>query len=240
MKREEYFFNPFRLISPKLDAEATRLEELYEKPPEEVTCLEEGLLIMISKLIQMVELGQKALIIWDPAKAEICERLGREIHDEEKSLTGQIVCSPTETTGQVLKTVVLFPGRLERVGDHLESILNVARIKARDGIPFSDRATVELDELFTLFADALKNFQDALLTRNKAVLEHVIAQDKKIAQKTIEAASAHEDRLCQGDCSPKASSLFLDILESIRAANSHVRQMCENLLKIDANQAKMA
>ncbi|MEW6114378.1 MAG: hypothetical protein AB1664_19750, partial [Thermodesulfobacteriota bacterium] len=113
MKREEYFFNPFRLISPKLDAEATRLEELYEKPPEEVTCLEEGLLIMISKLIQMVELGQKALIIWDPAKAEICERLGREIHDEEKSLTGQIVCSPTETTGQVLKTVVLFPGRLE-------------------------------------------------------------------------------------------------------------------------------
>ncbi len=32
MKDKHVFFNPFRLISPKLDREASRLEELYESP----------------------------------------------------------------------------------------------------------------------------------------------------------------------------------------------------------------
>ncbi len=231
MKEKQIFFNPFRIISPKLNAEASRLTELFESPPPDITCLEEGLLVMISKLIEMNRLLRKTLIIFDPVKAEECENLGRQIHEEEKTLTGDIVCSPT-TTGPILKALVLFPGRLERVGDFLESILNVARIKARDGIPFSDKANAELTELFDLMNEMLKNFRDLIATRNRDLLDHVRAQQKKIGQIVIDFGLAHEDRLLVGVCTPVASSLYLDILDSIKSANQSVSALTENLAQL--------
>lgn len=236
MKNKDVFFNPFRLISPKLDAEASRLDELHGPPPEEVTCLEEGLLVMTDKLIEMTGLLRKSLIIAEPAKLDLCERLAQEIHDEEKGLTGDIVCSPTETTGAVLKTVVLFPGRLERVGDLLESILNVCRIKARDGVPFSDKANKELDQLFGLLTEVLTNFRDALLTRNKALLEAIVEDEQRLGKMIVDFRLAHEDRLLEGLCSPKASSLYLDVSDSIRNANRHLKEMSESLLQLTASQ----
>jgi len=240
MKEKHIFFNPFRIISPKLNAEASRLAELFESPPPDITCLEEGLLVMISKLIEMNRLLRKCLIIFDPAKAERCESLGRQIHDEEKTLTGDIVCSPT-TTGAILKALVLFPGRLERAGDLLESILNVARIKSRDAIPFSDKANAELNELFDLMNDMLKDFRDLIATRNRDILGHFRAEQKKIAQLTVDFALAHEDRLLGGMCAPVASSLYLDILDSIKSANQSVSALTESLAQLaESGQAAVA
>jgi len=232
MKHTEVFFNPFRLISPKLDAEASRLKEMFEAPPEEVTCLEEGLLVMMAKLVKLTELIRKALIMPVPEKIEECERLAQEIHEEEKGLTGDLVCRPSETTGDLLKVVVLFPGRLERVGDLLESIVNVIRLKARGGVPFSDKAIAELNQLFEFFSEMLTNFRDALLTRNRTLLEKIVQQARRIGEMAIEFSLSHEDRLIEGVCSPKASSLFLDILDSVKSGAIHVRQMSEALLRI--------
>jgi Na+/phosphate symporter len=236
MKDKHVFFNPFRIISPKLDREASRLEELYESPPSEMTCLEEGLLVMLSKLIEMTNLTYKALIIADPDKVKKCEALGDEIHQEEKQLTGDLVCSPA-TTGALLKALVLFPGHLERAGDYLESVMNCARIKARDGVPFSDRAQSELAELFGLFTDILKNCRDIIGTGNRALLEQVVSQLKRLHQMALDFALAHEDRLLEGLCSPKASSLYLDILDSVKGANEHLERMMGALSHIDDSQA---
>jgi len=232
MKEKQVFFNPFRLISPKLNAEASRLKE---PPPPEMTCLEEGLLVMCSKLVEMAELIYKTLIIADKKKVERCQALGSEIHEEEKGLTGDLVCSPT-TTGNVLKTVLLFPGRLERVGDLMESMVNVAQVKARDGIPFSDKANSELSKLFSLLIEVLKNFRDVLSTRNRALLVHLVDQEKTLAQMTVDFALSHEERLIEGVCSPKASSLYLDILDSVKGVTRHLNEMCDSLMKLEATQ----
>lgn len=236
MKSKEIFYNPFRLISPKLDSEASRLEEIYESPPEEVTCLEEGLLIMMNKIIRLTGLIRKSLLIADATKVDECKKLAQEIHDEEKGLTGDLVCDPNVTRGDVLRTVVLFPARLERVGDLLESMLNVACFKAEQGVAFSDKADKELDDLFGLFSDILTNFHDVLVTRNHALLEHILEQCKKFAQLAVDARLAHEDRLLEGLCSPKASSLFLDLLDSMKSAKRNVREMAESLLKLRESQ----
>lgn len=230
MKDKHVFFNPFRLISPKLNAEASRLEE---PPPPEITCLEEGLLIMCNKLIEMAELSHKNLILFDKTKFERCDILGKEVHQEEKGLTGDLVCNPS-TTGDVLRTLVLFPGRLERTGDLLESIANVSAIKNRDGIPFSDKAQAELAQLFGLFTSELKNFKELLRTLHKPLLDEILSQSNEVAKMTVDFALAHEERLVDGLCSPKASSLYLDILDSVKNSNQHIREMCEGIKKISS------
>jgi Na+/phosphate symporter len=231
MKEKQIFFNPFRLISPRLDHEASRLEE---PPPADMTCLEEGLLIMCGKLVELSQLTWKLLILADADKVKRCEELGEEIHHEEKGLTGDLVCSPA-TTGDILKTLVLFPGRLERSGDLLESVLNVARIKARDGVPFSDRAQKELEDLFSLLTEVLKDFREVLAKQQRSTLDALVPKCKKLSQLTVDFALAHEDRLIEGLCSPKASSLYLDIMDSVKGVSQHIGDMTESLMKIAAH-----
>ncbi len=243
MKEKQVFFNPFRLISPKLDAEASRLHEIYESPPAEVTCLEEGLLVMLSKLRESADLTYKSLVIASPEKLEKTRVLSQEVHEEEKALTDAIVCNP-QISGPVVKALVLFPGKLERVGDFLESVSNCARIRERDGIPFSDKAMTELAQLFELLIALLQKFSDAILNPTKAPLEDILAEENKLAQMTLDFALAHEERLIDGTCVPKASSLYLDILDSVKNSGRHVRSMSESLLAIiespEANQAMAA
>lgn len=231
MKEKQVFFNPFRIISPKLDAEASRLHEIYDSPPAEVTCLEEGLLIMLNKLKASTELTYKSLILASPEKLEKSETLTREVHEEEKTLTGAVVCHPL-TTGPVVRALVLFPGKLERIGDFVESVANCAKIKARDGIPFSDKAMGELKQLFELLIKILGNFSEAILSPRKELLENIIGDEKALAQMTLDFALAHEERLIDGTCVPKASSLYLDILDSVKTSGGHIRSMAESLVAI--------
>ncbi len=231
MKEKQLFFNPFRLISPKLNAEASRLDEIYESRPQEMTCLEEGLLVMLKKLHTMADLLYKCLLMGDPEKMGNCATLMEEIREEEKALTNALVCSPM-TTGEVLKTVLLFPAKLERAGEALAEILDIAKRKAADGIPFSDKANDELKRLFDLLCEVLKNFKDLLATLNPSLIDILIAQEKELAQMTVDFALAHEERLIDGFCVPKASALYMGILDSAKGVDEYILNMTESLQKI--------
>jgi Na+/phosphate symporter len=155
------------------------------------------------------------------------------IHEEEKNLTNAIVCRPT-TTADVLKAVVLFPGKLERSGDLLESVVNCAKIKARDGILFSDKALAEVERLFGALSSVIENFRDLLSTLNPTLLGIVTKGCNDVIQMTLDFAVSHEDRLIEGLCSPKASSLYLDVLDSVRGVSRRILEMNESLEKIAA------
>jgi Na+/phosphate symporter len=231
MKEKQFFINPFRIISPMLDAEVERVGEAHPLKATEMTCLEEGLLIMVDKLIEMASLMHKSLIEVNQEKIVKFAKLAQEVHEQEKGLTGDLACSPS-TSGEILRALVLFPGRLERIGDMLESIVNVASIKQRDGIYFSEKAHEELAQLHKTFLDILSNFRTVLATRDREVLDYVMAQGAIFHQMTVDFALAHEDRLLQGLCFPKASSLYLDILDSAKVANRHIMDMSGALAQL--------
>ena len=63
MKDEQLVYNPFRMLSPKLDHEIEQIDELHERPVSEEISLEEGLQVMTSKLIEMCRLVSN---VWSP------------------------------------------------------------------------------------------------------------------------------------------------------------------------------
>ena len=71
-----------------------------------------------------------------------------------------------------------------------------------------------------------------IATRNRDLLDHVRAEQKKIGQLTIDFGLAHEDRLLGGLCAPEASSLYLDVLDSIKSANQNVSALTESLAQL--------
>jgi len=231
MKEKSYFFNPFRMLSPKLDAQAIKIEELHQKPASQTLTLEEGLLVMISKLIEMSRLLSKAVVSGSASQMDRCEALGNEVDEQENILTKSLVSGDVDK--ELLKGVIRFPYRLERMGDMLESILRCCRIKEKRGIPFSDKAHAELDELFDGLMHMLINLRDAFKTPNKTLIEAISADSLKLRNRINDFKLAHWERLEAGICHVEASSVYRDILDSSKTACEYVEKMCETLLELD-------
>lgn len=222
--------NPFRMLSPRLDSEAVKLEELHNQPFSESISLEMGLLVMISKLIEIMRLLSKCVFSEAQSQMNRAEILAKEVHDQEKILTQDLTRS--KIAPDLLKGVIRFPFRLERVGDMMESIINCCRIKARDGVPFSDKAYAELNQLFEHLIANTRDLRDAFVAPNVFLLEHILSQTAIMAQLLQEHRLAHWARIAAGYCSPRASSLYLDILDSMRSANEYIEKMSVTLLEL--------
>lgn len=238
MKEKAIFVNPFRMLSPKLDQEAVRLETLYERPVSPSVTLEEGLLIMISKLIEMTRLLSKCVVSDAEPLMNRCQALAEEVDRQEKLLTGGLISSKIHS--DLFKGLIRFPYRLERIGDMLESILRCCRLKSREAITMSDKAYEEMDELFSTLMDMMMNLRDAFRTPNRVILEYVLGQAKKLSLLVEEAKMAHWERLEQGFCSVEASSMYRDILDSFKDSGEYVTLMSSTLLELASRWAAEA
>ena len=231
MKDKRVFFNPVRMLSPKLDSEAIKLEELYQHPVSESFTLEEGLLVMLSKLVEMTRLLRVGFQNDSQDGIKNCEALADEVHQQEKLLTGNLACTITDYP-DMCRAVILFPGQLERIGDYLESILNCCKIKTRESIPLNDRNINEVGEAMGAIQKLLSDLRDVIIAPNRHLIQHVISQAEALDQKCQEMQLSHVDRLLEGSTAPKASSLYLDILESIQSIKRHIKEMAKSIQSI--------
>ena len=231
MKDKRVFFNPVRMLSPKLDSEAIKLEELYQHPISESFTLEEGLLVMLSKLVEMTRLVRISFEGSSQDGIKNCEALADEVHQQEKLLTGNLACTITDYP-DMCRAVILFPGQLERTGDYLESILNCCKIMTRESIPLSDKNISEIGETLQTVQQLLSDLRDIIIAPNKHLIQHVISQSEALDQKCQEMQLSHVDRLLEGSTAPKASSLYLDILESIQSIKRHIKEMAKSIQSI--------
>jgi len=228
MKDKRIVVNPFRILSPKLDLEALKIEDLHERPVSESLPLDEGLLVMVSKLLEMNRLIREGFLHSSSDGFQACEKLAKEVHSQEEVLTGALSCSVT-VPKEICKALILFPAHVERMGDYLESILNCCRIKIGNDLIFDDKANEETEEMFKATAELLANFRDSVISPNKHLLEHVVASAGTLDQQCQDYQLAHVERLLSGDTAPRTSSLFLDILESTQGITRHIKEMAQKL-----------
>ncbi len=195
-----------------LQSEAEWQAGARRQPPEE-------LLVMCEQAEALLVTLNQAFTHYDRVALARAERLAAGVHAAETTLTAALLRTPW----------AFVPGHLERIGDEAETILRCIRIILTDGVPFSDRAVGEVDELMRRAADLLRITRDAILTRNRFLLDTLDREGAALADRAASCAEAHEARLIEGVCSPRASSLFLAILDALRGIQWHARQIGRRL-----------
>jgi len=230
MNEKQLFFNPFRMTSPELNAEAHSLEDLHNQPISEPLPLQEGLLAISNKVIEITRLLSKCTVSGTQEQIDTCESMAQEVHQQGKVLTSRMVSS--NTGRDLLKGLIELPDSVDRIDDMLESILNCYRIKTHDNVPFSDSAQAELDQLFAFVLDMMINIHDALETPSKLLLEHIISLGNKVSQMLLDFGFANRERLEAGFCAPLASSIYSDLLDSMKKINEYLIKICVTLLEL--------
>lgn len=233
MKSDRVFVNPFQLMGLRQTSGGLRREDLHTKPVSDSLSFEDGLLIMIAKILQMTRLLSRCLFSGSKAQMKASESLGKDIHRLEKVLTRAVLAH--EIRSDMAKGLLRLPFRLERVGDMLESILKCCRVRADEGVPITAIACTELDQLFSTLLDMMTHLRDAFASPDKALLEDVLFRSKELGKLLREFRSNHWARLAAGLCTPEGSSLYLDLFDSIKSINEYLEKICITFLELGAS-----
>jgi Na+/phosphate symporter len=195
------------------------------------------ILQMSHKLLEMVQMLCGTFRKQDRSLLATAERLGREVHRHEKTLMGTLVTMADVGLRPPSDEITVFvPMHLERVGDNLESLAGAIRTMIADGILFTDRAVREVDSLLEMTVELLECVHDAVRTRNRALIRNILMVSRQCEFMANEYALFHEQRLIEGVCQPRASSLYLAMFDYLKGVEWHVRQIAEKLAPAPLSQ----
>ncbi len=173
-----------------------------------------------------------AFVRLDPAPLDEAARLARLLHRQEQAPIHRMVQAADGSSAPAAgldEEVIFVPMHLERVADNIELLgASVGRM-IRDGILFTDRATGEIRRLFATVLELLEGLRDALRTGNRTLVRYIRDAGHAAEAQANEFALFHEQRLIEGVCEPKASSVYLAMLDQLRGIEWHARQVAEKL-----------
>jgi Na+/phosphate symporter len=130
-----------------------------------------------------------------------------------------------------LKPYVSIPVHLLRIGENIEKLTKLMDKKIKDNILFSDRAVTEITFLLQRLIDVLRPTADMILARNTILRRYVEESEVGIVKRANEYATLHEERLIEGLCLPIASSLYINMLDSIKNIAWHAKEIATKLVE---------
>jgi phosphate uptake regulator len=175
---------------------------------------------MFQDALEMLALTWAAFRRHDAAGRDLAAALGRSIHKREKDLTERLLTAEPAGAG-----VTFVPSHLERMGDAIEGLLRCLRSMETEGTVFTERGTREINQLMEKAIELVECARDLTMTRNRVLAQHVELESMRFHDLASEFARAHEERLIEGVCMPKASSAYLAMLDYLREVVRHARRI---------------
>ncbi len=186
---------------------------------------------MCQQTVEMLRLTWEGFRKQDIGPLRPAEKLGKQIHERERALTELVVKG---TTGQgaafgLEQEIVFVPMHLERIGDNIELLVRAIKTMVQEGIPFTERAMREVSTLFEKAIELTECVRDVIRTKNRVLIRHIVQEGQRYEEMANEYALAHQQRLIEGVCMAKASSLFVAILDYLKGIEWHIRQIAPKL-----------
>ena len=195
--------------------------------------LKGAVLEMCEEAHRMLQVTREAFLGTSGAGLEQVGTLGRDLHLREKRLTDHVAMQLREYPWSLgtAEQLVFLPAALERIGDSVEALARCVQAIHRDGIPFSERAVVEVRDLFDHALELVGGITAAIRSGDASPLSVTRTAGEEFQKRSDQVALAHQERLLQGVCAPRASSLFLSMLDSFREIERYTRRVSRDLEK---------
>lgn len=181
---------------------------------------------------KMAEIVFEGLLRHNRKTLEQAQKLSDQVALESKQLIHKVLTA--EECSNVLSptTIVEIATEIQKIAYSTDKMINNVRKKIDEGVLFSDKATLELKDIFGAVLNCLMTSHDVLLTKNPVLVEHILRQTEKYDDITCKYAEEHQDRLIRGVCLPKSSLIYLLLLESLKDILWSIRCIAKAFKKV--------
>ncbi|EJV89394.1 Na/Pi cotransporter family protein [Bacillus cereus] len=170
----------------------------------------------------------------DKKHADMATQLEGAINNLDKKIIEYLVLlsekplSPTDSEKHsVLAGVV---GDIERVGDHVENLVELVDFQISNRVSLSNEALAELNEMLELTISTLQDAINALTNFDTELAQTVIAKERKIDQMERVLRKRHVLRLNERSCSGDASIIYVDMVSNLERIGDHAVNIADGVL----------
>jgi Na+/phosphate symporter len=196
-------------------------------PEQTIKDLKKEIYLMMHKAQEMLELVEDGFMKNRLASLDQADELVKEIHTREDVLTTTL--AKMASTNNEARTLLTVPSHIEKIATIIKRITESCRTRIKEGLLFSDKAVNETEKLFAFTMDVLKKSAEAAVTGSEAAVKKTIADADAMERMANNFATAHEDRLVTGECSPNSSSTYLCILYAFEDMGTHIKNVVKRL-----------
>ncbi len=183
--------------------------------------------LIMHKAQEMLELTEDGFMKNKMAPLDQADDLAKEIHMKEDALTATL--AKMASVSSEARTILGVPAHIEKIATSIKRINENSRSRIKEGLLFSDKAIHETGKLFAKSKEILKKSGEAAVTGAAATLTAVLAGSDALERMANDFATAHEERLVTGECSPKSSSTYLCILYAFEDMGAHIKNALNKL-----------
>ncbi|MDR0138348.1 Na/Pi cotransporter family protein [Metabacillus idriensis] len=119
---------------------------------------------------------------------------------------------------------------IERVGDHFENIVELVDYQLSNKVKLTDSAYSDLEEMFALTVQTLKDAIEALDDKDTSLAAKVMKSEEQIDKMERMLRKKHILRINEGSCTGQAGIVFVDIISNLERIGDHSVNIAEAVL----------
>ncbi|MDQ0481634.1 phosphate:Na+ symporter [Alkalihalobacillus hemicentroti] len=119
---------------------------------------------------------------------------------------------------------------IERIGDHMENIVELADYQLSNKVKMTDVAMKDLDDMFELTLTTLQQAFDALDKWDTEKAHEVVKLEDKIDKMERSLRKQHILRLNEGECTGSAGIVFVDMISNLERIGDHAVNIAEAVI----------
>lgn len=151
-------------------------------------------------------------------REKLINKLQREITEYLVKLSNAPLSDAEHSEVNVLLYTI---NDIERVGDHLENIAELAQYNLNNHITFSKEAKDELNEMFGVCTEVFTTTMVAFKDTDEKSARKVIALEDEVDRLEKQNRSNHIDRLNKMQCETGPGIIFLDAISNLERVSDH-------------------
>jgi phosphate:Na+ symporter len=95
------------------------------------------------------------------------------------------------------------------------------------GLRFSEAATQELDDAFTIIEGIVRDSVTALRNADLVIAGRIMSREDEIDVLEQRLRKSHIERLNNGQCDPQTTVLFLEMIHTMERISDHCRNIAD-------------